>query len=571
MEVEKGENSVDYIEIKKKYRSRILVEGAEKAGERAHLRSLGLLDRDFERPFVGVVNSWNEMHPGHVHLRSIAEEVKKGVYQSNGISFEFNTISICDGITQGHVGMRYVLPSRDVIADSIELVVEAQQLDGLVFISSCDKIEPAMLMAMARLNLPSIMVTGGPMMPGHFHGQSVAIPDMREAVGRWVSGEFSEDEIRELEHSVCPGPGSCAMMGTANTMACVAETIGVTVPGCATSHAVHASKKRIAKMSGIEVVRLIEEDVKPKDFITFKSIENAIMVCAAVGGSTNALIHLPAIAGELNFKIRPEDFDRISRNTPHIANLKPAGPYTLLDLDRAGGLPAILKQLLPLIHGDEKNAMGKTVRNVAEEATVLDEEVIRPISNPVHSEGGYAVLAGNLAPEGCCVKKTGVDRSMMKHKGPARVFDSEEEAEKAIYDGRVLSGDVVVIRYEGPKGGPGMREMLCATAALMGMGLGKSTAIITDGRFSGGTRGPCVGHIAPEAAVGGPVAYVQDGDIIELDIPKRKIQLEVEDQELERRKKTTKIKQKPVTGVLKRYSYLVGSVSEGAPLTNFGR
>jgi len=560
---------MDYLPLDKKYRSRIVVQGPARAGQRAHLRSLGLLDEDLVRPFVGVVNSFNEMHPGHVHLRGLAEEVKKGVSQAGGVPFEFNTIAICDGITQGHIGLRYVLPSRDLIADSIELVVEAQQLDGLVLVSSCDKIEPAMLMAMARLNLPSIMLTGGPMMPGSFRGRNVAIPDMREAVGRWVRGEYTDQEIRELEACVCPGPGSCAMMGTANTMAVVAEVLGLTLPGCATAHAVDAAKKRLARRSGREAVRLIETGLKPRDIVSLKSLENAVAVCAAVGGSTNALLHLPAIAGELGLRLGPDDFDRISRQTPHLTSIKPSGPYTLLDLDRAGGVPAVLKRLEPLLHLDQKNLLGQTVGQVARAAEVLDQDVIRPLDDPVHAQGSYAVLKGNLAPEGCCVKQTGVDPAMLVHSGPARVFDGEEEAEEAIYAGAIKPGDVVVIRYEGPKGGPGMREMLGATAALMGLGLGQSTALVTDGRFSGATRGPCLGHVAPEAAAGGLIAYVRDGDLIEIDIPQRRLELKVDEAEIERRKKSVKIKEKQVSGVLARYRRLVGSVAEGARLENF--
>ncbi len=559
----------DYVNITKTTRSNTIVGGPHKAGERAHLRSLGLSSEDLNRPFVAIVNSFNEMHPGHVHLRGLADEVKKGVYQAGGIPFEFNTISICDGITQGHLGMRYVLPSRDIIADSIELVVEAQQMDGCVFISSCDKIEPAMLMALARLDLPSVFVTGGPMLPGDFQGRKVAIPDMRESVGRWVKGELTDDEITELECCVCPGPGSCAMMGTANTMACVAEVLGLTLPGCATSHAVSSKKKREAWRSGREIVRLVNQDLRPSQLITQNALENAVTLCAAVGGSTNAFLHLPALAGEMGLELGPEDFDRISRKTPHLTSLKPAGPYALSDLDRAGGVPAVIKRLLPLLHGGEKNILGQTLEEVGRTAPLRDDDVIRPLDNPVHQQGSYAVLKGNLAPEGAVVKQTGVDPAMLVHSGPARVFDSEEEADQAIYTGEINPGDVVILRYEGPKGGPGMREMLGATAALVGMGLGKTTALITDGRFSGATRGPCIGHAAPEAAAGGPLAYVRDGDQIEIDIPARKLELKVSDEELAKRKQTTKIKQKKVKGVLRRYTHLVGSVSTGARLENF--
>jgi dihydroxy-acid dehydratase len=440
-------------------------------------------------------------------------------------------------------------------------------MDGAVFLCSCDKIEPAMLMAMTRLNLPSIMVTGGPMYPGLFRGKAVAIPDMREATGKWVKGEYSSQDMMELESCVCPGPGSCAMMGTANTMACVAETLGLSLPGCATSHAVAASKRRLARLSGRQVVDLVRRDFKPRDFLTEKSFHNALVVTSAIGGSSNATIHIPAIAAEMGIKLTVDRFDEISRATPLITNLKSSGPGTLRDLDLAGGVPAILKELLPLLNADETTASGRTIRQIAEEAVNREPSVIRPLHDPFYPEGSYAVLKGNLAPEGCIVKQTGVDPAMRAHTGPARVFDSEEEATSAIYDGRICAGDVVVIRYEGPRGGPGMREMLSATAALMGVGLGKSAAIITDGRFSGSTRGPCIGHIAPEAAAGGPLALVRDGDSIRIDIPERRLELNVEAHELERRRAVTKIMQKEITSpVLRRYVKLVGSVSEGATL-----
>jgi len=556
----------DYLKISKQTRSRLVVGGPDRAGQRAHLRSLGLSSADLDRPFIAVVNSFNEMHPGHVHLRGLAEEVKKGIWQAGGVPFEFETISICDGITQGHLGMRYVLPSRDIIADSIELVVQAQRMDGCVFISSCDKIEPAMLMALARLDLPSVMLTGGPMLPGDFQGRKVAIPDMREAVGRWRRGRLSDQEMLELEACVCPGPGSCAMMGTANTMACVAEALGLTLPGCATAHAVGSRKKRLAKDSGALAVELVAKDLRPSRILTRNSLENAVRLCAALGGSTNALLHLPALAGELGLKLGPADFDRLSRDTPHLTSIKPAGPHTLWDLERAGGVPAVLKRLLPLLHAGERNLLGQTLEQVARAAVVMDPEVIRPLDDPVHPQGAYAVLHGNLAPEGSVVKQTGVSEKMLVHRGPARVFDSQEEADQAVYQGRVKPGDVVVLRYEGPKGGPGMREMLGTTAALMGMGLGESTALITDGRFSGATRGPCIGHVAPEAAAGGPIAYVKDGDMIEIDIPGRRLELLVEPDELERRRREMPLKQKELKGVLARYRRLVGSVAQGARL-----
>lgn len=560
----------DYFPVEKEFRSKIVVSGPNRAGHRAHLRSLGLLDDDFNKPFIGIANSWNEMHPGHVHLKALAEEVKRGIIEAGGIPWEFNTIGICDGVTQGHIGMRYILPHRDLIADSIELTVEAQQLDGMVYICSCDKIVPAMLMAQVRLNLPSIMVTGGPMMPGVFQGKAVAIPDMREGVGKWVIGEYTDEQVKDLECSVCPGPGSCAMAGTANTMSCIAEMLGLSIPGCGTSHAIESKKRRIAKQSGREVVRLTKANSRPSDFVTYNSFENALILTSAMGGSSNASIHVPAIASEMGFNITLDDVERISKITPHITDLKPAGPNSFWDLEQAGGVPAIIKELLTLLHKDEKVATGLTVAEIAKQAVNKNQEVIRTISNPVHTEGSYAVLRGNLAPNGCIVKQSGVDPAMMQHTGPARIFDSEAEAEKAIYDGRINKGDVIVIRYEGPKGGPGMPEMLVVTAALVGVGLGKSTAIVTDGRFSGGTRGPSIGHVAPEAAAGGPIAYVKEGDQIHIDIPNRKLELLVSDKELAVRKKEMPIKQREIKSpALRRYVKLVGDVSTGATLTNF--
>ncbi|MDR3588743.1 MAG: dihydroxy-acid dehydratase [Negativicutes bacterium] len=557
----------DYFKISKETPSRHVVCGPNHAGHRAHLRSLGLLDDDFAKPFIGIANSWNEMHPGHVHLKALAEEVKKGVWAAGGIPWEFNTIALCDGIVHGHVGMRYTLPSRDFITDSIEIMAQGQQLDGLVCLGSCDKIVPGMLMAIARLNLPAVMVTGGPMMPGVFKGKPVAIPDMREGVGKWVTGEYSDEEAKELECSACPGAGSCAMNGTANTMSCVAELLGMSLPGCGSAHAVTSLKKRIAIQSGREVVRLVKDNIKPADYINRQSFENALTFISAFGGSSNAAIHIPAIAKQMNIRITLDDVETASRRTPHLTNLKTAGPHTLWDLELAGGVPAIVKELLPLLHADQKTCCGLTLAQIAAKTVNKNPEVIRPLDNPVHAQGSYAVLKGNLAARGCIVKQTGVDPVMMEHTGPARVFDSEGEAEQAIYGGKIIPGDVIVIRYEGPKGAPGMPEMFSATAALMGVGLGKTSALVTDGRFSGATRGPCIGHVAPEAAAGGTIAYVKEGDLIKIDIPGRTIELLVSDQELAVRKNDMPLKQKELTSpVLKRYVKLVGDVSEGATL-----
>lgn len=545
----------------------MVVDGIEKAGMRGLLKACGLIDEELSRPFIGVVNSWNEMHPGHKGFRQIAEAVKEGIRLAGGVPFEFNTISICDGITQGHKGMCYVLPSREVIADSIELVVEAQQLDGLVFIAACDKIVPGMLMAMLRIDIPSIMVTGGPMIPGSFKGRSLAVYEIREAAGLLKRGLMTEEEFKEMEDSICPTFGSCSMMGTANTMSCVAEALGLTLPGCATTHAVYSKKLREAKLSGLQIMKLVEMGIKPSNIVTQRSFENAMRVVVAVGGSSNALLHIPAIAHEMGMKITPDDFEKISRTTPHLVNAKPSGPFTLKDLDDAGGIPAVMKELSPLLHLDEKNVLLSTIREVISKAQNRNKEVIRSLDNPVHKEGSLAILKGNLAPGGAVVKQTAVSSSMRVHTGPARVFESCEDAVKAILEGRIKKGDVVVIRYEGPRGGPGMREMLSATAALVGMGLGDSTALVTDGRFSGSTRGPCVGHVSPEAASGGPIAIVRDGDLITIDIDKRNIELHLSPHEIEERFRNWKPPLPKVTkGYLALYAQLVSSADEGAIL-----
>ncbi|HWR31787.1 MAG TPA: dihydroxy-acid dehydratase [Negativicutes bacterium] len=557
----------DYFPVEKSFRSKDVVCGPNHAGHRAHLRSLGLLDDDFAKPFIGIANSWNEMHPGHVHLRALAEEVKKGILAAGGIPWEFNTIALCDGLVHGHSGMNFTLPSRDFITDSIEIMAQGQKFDGMVCLCSCDKIVPGMMMAVTRLNIPAIMVTGGPMMPGVFKGKTVAIVDMREGVGKWVKGEYSDEEAKELECSACPGSGSCAMNGTANTMSCVAEVLGMSLPGCGSAHAVTSVKKRIAIMSGREIVRLVKEDRKPSDYINRRSFENALIFTAAFGGSSNATIHIPAIARQMGIVVTLNDVEKASRQTPHIVNLKTAGPHTLWDFELAGGVPAMLRELLPLLHAQEEICSGMTLTQIAWQAVNKNPEVIRPLSAPVHPQGSFAILHGNLAPRGCIVKQTGVDPAMMNHTGPARVFDSEGEAESAIYKGEIKPGDVVVIRYEGPKGGPGMPEMFSATSALMGVGLGTTSAIVTDGRFSGATRGPCIGHVAPEAAAGGPLAYVCEGDRIKIDIPGRSLELLVDESELARRRERMMLKQKELSSsVLKRYVKLVGDVSEGATL-----
>lgn len=551
----------------KPYRSGMLTNGLEKAGGRALLNALGLIDQDYQKPFIGVVNSWNELHPGHKHLRDLAQAVKDGILAAGGVPCEFNTISICDGITQGHTGMCYVLPSREIITDSIELVAQAQQLDGLVFLAGCDKIVPAMAMAAGRLNLPCVFVTGGPMMPGIYKGQELAGAwQVREAAGKLRAGEITQKEYDEMEKSVCPTLGSCAMMGTANTMSCMMEALGLSLPGSATTHAVYAEKYRQAKESGLLVVELVKKDTKPRDFVTAASFANALTIDMAIGGSTNSLLHIPAIAAEFGLNVTAEQFEATSRNTPHLVNVKPSGKYSMFDFDRAGGVPAVIKELgAKYLDLDAKTVNGQTLREVIADAENYNTAVITTVANPLHEEGSLAILKGNLAPEGAVVKQSAVADEMQKHTGPARVYDCQEDAEAAIYQGKINRGDVIVIRYEGPKGGPGMREMLAATTALMGFGLGSSTALITDGRFSGATRGPCIGHIAPEAAAGGPIGLVMDGDMITIDIPNRVLVLQVSDEELARRKANWQpVKPKVDSKYLRRYSQQVESVWKGA-------
>lgn len=553
---------------KKPYRSNILIDGIEKAGIRAHLKAIGLLDEELNKPFIGVVNTWNEMHPGHKHLREVAQAVKNGILSAGGVPFEYNTISICDGITQGHIGMCYVLASREVIVDSIEIVTEAQQLDGLVFIASCDKIVPAILMAAGRLNLPCVVVTGGPMLPGKFKGRDLAIYEIREGAGELKTGKMTPEEFKQMEDSICPSAGSCSMMGTANTMSCMAEVLGLTVPGCSTTHAVYSKKLREAKQSGMLAVDLVKKGIKPRDIVTADSFTNAVTVDMAIGGSTNSLLHIPAIAHEFGLTITPDDFERISRQTPHLVNVKPSGTYTLFDFDLAGGIPAVMKELSDkYLNLDVQTIIGKTWREILPEYQNIDTRVIAKLDNPLHKQGSLAILKGNLAPEGAVVKQSAVVSDMMVHTGPARVFNSQEEAIEAMFAGKINKGDVVIIRYEGPKGGPGMREMLASTSVLMGLGLGDTTALITDGRFSGATRGPCIGHVAPEAAEGGPIGLVKEGDKITIDIPNRSLHLHVSDEELKRRKQNwVPIPLKVKSKYLSRYSLLVDSVWRGAVL-----
>jgi len=532
--------------------------GFKRAPHRSLLKALGITDSDMDKPFIAVVNSFTTVVPGHIHLNQIADAVKTGVRVAGGLPFEFNTIAVCDGIAMGHEGMRYSLPSREVIADSVEIMVQAHRFDGMVLVTNCDKVTPGMLIAAARLNVPSIVVTGGPMLAGCLNGEKSSLATISEAVGKFVAGEIGEEELKRLEDAACPGCGSCSGMFTANTMACLTEALGMSLPGCGTALAVGALKLRIARESGERILNLLKEDLKPSDIMTPKAFENAIVVDMALGGSTNAVLHFSAIATEMGVSLPLTLFDKISRRVPHLCNMVPSGPYALEDLDVAGGIPAVMKELSPLLHLDAITVTGETVKNNIEKARVTNTEVIRPLSNPVHKEGGIAVLRGNLAPKGAVIKTVAVSPKMLNHKGPAKVFNSEEEAMKAIVSQKIKPGDVVVIRYEGPKGGPGMREMLSPTATISGMGLNESVALVTDGRFSGATRGPCIGHVAPEAAEGGPIAILKDGDTIEISIPKRTLRVELEQEELENRLKSWKPKPPKIKrGYLAKYSSLL--------------
>ena len=548
-------------------RSDAIKKGIERAPHRALLKSVGVTDKDLEKPFIAIANSYTSIVPGHIHLNHVANAVANGIRQRGGVSFEFNTIAVCDGIAMGHEGMKYSLPSRDIIADSIEIMVQAHQFDGIVLIPNCDKVTPGMLMAAARIDIPSIVVTGGPMLSGLFKGRKLGVIPMFEAVGEFKAGKITEEELKEFEDRACPTPGSCNGMFTANTMACVTEALGISLPGSATIPAVDARRLRIAERSGEQAVELVKKSLRPSDVLKIEAFENAIMVDMALGGSTNTVLHLSAVAQEARVPLSLDTFDELGRKVPHLCNMSPGGPYTMEELDRAGGIPAVMKELGSLLHLDAMTVTGSTVSQSIKEARILDREVIRPLSNPVHREGGIAILRGNIAPRGAVVKTAAVPAKLLVHKGPARVFDSEEEAMKVILNREVRGGDIVVIRYEGPQGGPGMREMLSPSGAIAGLGLLDSVALVTDGRFSGGTQGLCVGHISPEAAEGGSIAVVEKGDIIEIDIPRRRINVKLSDKEIADRLKRWKSSQPKVKrGYLTRYSAMVQSADQGATL-----
>ena len=550
-------------------RSRKMTHGLEKAPHRSLFYATGLTREELSRPLVGVVNPANELIPGHIHLHSITKAAKAGVRLAGGVPLEFPAIGVCDGIAMNHEGMKFSLPSREIIADSVEIMVTAHPFDALLCVTNCDKIVPGMLMAMLRLDIPSLIVSGGPMMAGLHNGNSVDLISVFEGVGRARRGEASEEEIEELARCACPGCGSCAGMFTANSMNCLSEAIGLALPGNGTIPAVTAERIRLAKTAGMKVMELLEKGITPRKIVTEKSVANAVTLDMALGGSTNTVLHLPAIFAEAGLDLTLTIFDEISRRTPNLCKLSPAGPHHLEDLHRAGGVPAVMAELTKkdLIHLDALTATGLTVdenlKNL--KASIKDTEVIRSVDAPYANQGGIAILRGNLAPEGGVVKQSAVAPEMMVRTGKARIFDNEEDAVEAILGKRIEPGDVVVIRYEGPKGGPGMREMLTPTSSIAGMGLDREVALITDGRFSGGTRGAAIGHISPEAAELGPIALVREGDEISIDIPARKLDLLVDKAELDKRRSAHVPVVKEISSpFLRRYSRMVTSASQGA-------
>lgn len=542
--------------------------GIQRAPHRSLLRACGLKDEDFEKPFIGIANSFTDIVPGHIHLKNLVEFVKEGIIAAGGIPFEFNTMAVCDGISMNHDGMKYSLPSREIIAATVESMAKGHSLDGLVLMPSCDKVVPGMIMGALRVNIPTIVVTGGPMESGRYNGKNVDLISVYEAVGELSAGKITEKEVDELERCACPGAGSCSGLFTANTMACLTETLGLSLPLCATTHALDEDNEKVAYESGMRIVPMVKEDLKPSDILTQESFNNAIAVDMALGGSSNTALHLPALASELSkfgVEVDLNLFDEISKKVPHIALISPAGEDTMRDLHNAGGIPAVLKELGDKINTDCLTCTGKTIAENIEDVEVFNHDVIHPLDNPVHEDGGIAILKGNVAPNGCVVKKGAVAEDLMYLKGPAKVFNCEEDVTEAIFDHKIDEGDIIVIVYEGPKGGPGMREMLNPTSAIAGMGI-KNVGLITDGRFSGGTRGPCIGHVSPEAMADGPIGVIRDGDIIEIDIENRSINVELTDEEIAERLKTREIPEKDVDGWLALYRQLVSSADKGAIL-----
>ena len=542
-------------------------EGVDKAPQRSLFHALGMTKEEMERPLVGIVSSYNEIVPGHMNIDKIVDAVKMGVAMAGGTPVVFPAIAVCDGIAMGHKGMKYSLVTRDLIADSTECMALAHHFDALVMIPNCDKNVPGLLMAAARVNVPTVFVSGGPMLAGHVKGKKTSLSSMFEAVGSYAAGKFTMEDVEEFENNACPTCGSCSGMYTANSMNCLTEVLGMGLKGNGTIPAVYSERIKLAKQAGMAVMDMYRKNIRPRDIMTADAFENALTADMALGCSTNSMLHLPAIANECGIKIDLDMVNKISARTPNICHLAPAGHAYMEDLNEAGGIYAVLNELTKknLLHTDVMTVTGKTMAENIKGCINKNTDIIRPIDQPYSETGGIAVLKGNLAPDRCVVKRSAVAKEMLVHKGPAKVFNSEEEAIAAITGGKIVKGDVVVIRYEGPAGGPGMREMLSPTSAIAGMGLDKDVALITDGRFSGATRGAAIGHVSPEAVNGGTIAYVQDGDMISIDIPNHSIQLEVSDEELAERKKTTKILVKEnLTGYLKRYSKMVSSADQGA-------
>jgi len=552
-----------------KLRSREWLSGIDGSYARSLYRASGYTSSDLDKPLIAVANSWTEANPGHYHLRELAQYVKNGILLAGGMPVEFNTIAPCDGIAQGR-GMHYVLPSRDIIAASVELMIQSHQFDAVVMLCSCDKIIPGMLMAALRCNIPTIFLTGGTMLPFSSEDGVMVACDVKEAIGAYKSGKINEQELAYIESNACCSPGLCSMMGTASTMSCIVEALGLSMPGCSTMLAVSSAKKTSARLTGEQIMKVLENDLTPRKIVTKASIHNAIKVGVSIGGSTNMLLHIPAMAKEIGIEIPLILFDKISRETPLLAKFKPASKFTLLDFHQAGGVPALMKEMEPILELDLPSVTCMTIHENVSSASVTHREVIHSFDNPIAPEGGIAVLYGNLAPKGAVVKQSAVNPKMMVHSGTAKVFDSEEDVREYMSSKQVLPGDVLVIRYEGPKGGPGMRELSIPAALLIGMGLGDSVAMITDGRYSGASRGPCIGHVCPEAADGGPIALIQDGDIIDIDIPNRRLDIRLSETELQNRKTNWKPKAPKIRGgFLDIYSKMVSGADEGAVLNGF--
>ena len=547
-------------------RSENLTVGPARAPHRSLLKALGFVDEEMNRPVIGIANSFNEIVPGHMHLKDLVQAVKDGIRNAGGVPIEFNTISICDGLAMNHIGMKYSLVTRNIVADSIEATAMATPFDAMVFIPNCDKVVPGMLIAAARLNLPSVFVSGGPMLAGVHKGKKIGLSDVFEAVGAHQTGKISDEELAQIEDTACPTCGSCSGMYTANTMNCMTEALGMALPGNGTIPAVFSERMRLAKLSGMQVLKVLKENLRPSDIMTHEAFQNAVAMDMALGGSSNTALHLPAIAHEAGVSLTLDDFSEIAAKTPQLSKLSPGGHYFIEDLYAAGGISAVMKRLLDngAFNGEAKTVTLRTQAEIAEHAFVTDNDVIRPWDNPVSATGGIAVLKGNLAMDGSVVKAGAVDPAMLVHSGPAKVYNNEEEAVDAIMSGQVVKGDVVVIRYEGPKGGPGMREMLTPTSVITGMGLGDSVALITDGRFSGATRGASIGHVSPEAAAGGTIGVVENGDIIDIDIPNGVLNVRLSDEEIADRKAALPPYEVKVTGYLKKYALHVSSADKGA-------